>query len=456
MYSGELPVPRPGACINDAVRKQGIERSLDLPDKTLQFVRDRPLMDEAVQPLNGGPQLLKRGPMFTRIVVDRVIALNGGSYDVMFIGTENGFVQKAVNYDGEMYIIEEVQLLQHPEPIKTLRLSRSTGQLYAGSETGAVQMALSECGRYSSCLDCVLARDPYCAWDPTAAVCTAVASSHANRTLIQSLKDGNASLCPSSVRMEPEICTLIPGNNIQLQCQPDSNLAQVLWLFESLPLHPSSKHFFYREGLMILDASAADSGLYECQAVEQVKGRQYPRTIAAYQLQPSKPGPDLPPTETELPPTALPVTDSITDTPESYTTPQLLVVDPPSPQSKSTLGKLIAMQVSVAVLSVLLIALLTWNVCQGHLPFLGRYGAMVRRGSVVRQTQNPPQNFTSHQVPFQAKVPAESKLLMTPSNCNSSNNHSGEELTSNSNHNLSPRVIPSMDVFKYINDESEI
>lgn len=40
--------------------------------------------------------------------------------------TENGFVQKAVNYDGEMFIIEEVQLLQHPEPIKTLRLSTVT------------------------------------------------------------------------------------------------------------------------------------------------------------------------------------------------------------------------------------------------------------------------------------------------------------------------------------------
>lgn len=40
--------------------------------------------------------------------------------------TENGFVQKAVNYNGEMFIIEEVQLLPVPEPIKTLRLSRVT------------------------------------------------------------------------------------------------------------------------------------------------------------------------------------------------------------------------------------------------------------------------------------------------------------------------------------------
>lgn len=73
--------------INNAAREQGIQSSMDLPDKTLQFVRDRPLMDEAVRPLNGGPRLLKRGPMFTRIVVDHVTALDGHSYDVMFIGT---------------------------------------------------------------------------------------------------------------------------------------------------------------------------------------------------------------------------------------------------------------------------------------------------------------------------------------------------------------------------------
>lgn len=38
---------------------------------------------------------------------------------------ENGFVNKAVNYNGEMFIIEEVQLYKEPVPITTLRLSQS-------------------------------------------------------------------------------------------------------------------------------------------------------------------------------------------------------------------------------------------------------------------------------------------------------------------------------------------
>lgn len=38
---------------------------------------------------------------------------------------ENGYVNKAVNYDGEMFVIEEIQLFKEPVPINTLRLSQS-------------------------------------------------------------------------------------------------------------------------------------------------------------------------------------------------------------------------------------------------------------------------------------------------------------------------------------------
>ncbi|XP_036374921.1 semaphorin-4E-like [Megalops cyprinoides] len=325
-FQGKLPNPRPGACINNVAKDLGIDNSLNLPDKTLQFVWDHPLMDEVVQPLNRKPLLVKKGSMFTRIVVDHVTALDGQSYDVMFIGTENGFVQKAVSYDGEMVIIEEVQLFQSPEPVKILRLSSNTSQLYAGSETGAVQLALSECGRYTSCLDCVLARDPYCAWDSTAAACTALSSprSTSNTDLIQSVKEGNAFLCPNPAIVKPENYTLIPGNNINLRCQPDINLAQMHWYFNDQPLNISdTKYFLYSEGMMILDASAADEGQYICQAVEQVKGQQYLRTVAAYHLQLS---------------------------------------------SKATLlqGNVMPWQVSVTVLSIMMFLLLVFTVYQRH------------------------------------------------------------------------------------------
>uniref|UniRef100_A0A672K6I1 Semaphorin-4E-like n=1 Tax=Sinocyclocheilus grahami TaxID=75366 RepID=A0A672K6I1_SINGR len=306
-YNGELPVPRPGACINNAARSSGIMRSLDLPDKTLQFIRDRPLMDDAVRPITGKPLLLKSGPLLTRLVVDHVTASDGQSYPVMFVGTENGYVQKAVNYDGEIHIIKEVKLFQNAEPIDVLRLHQN--QLYAGSASGVVQMPVSNCNRYSSCLDCVLARDPYCAWDLTSNLL------HFSN-LIQSLKDGDATRCPTIAPMEPKIRSLVLGNNIRLLCYPDSNLAQVNWNFAGKPLpYSDRKYTIYNVGILIYNASAADAGRYTCTSVEWVKGRDYTQTLIK--------------------------------------------------------SKWIVMQVALAMLSVMMACLLIWNLYMGHIsPFM--------------------------------------------------------------------------------------
>lgn len=37
--------------------------------------------------------------------------------------------------------------------------------VYVGSPSGVVQLPLSSCGRYTSCYDCIFARDPHCAWN---------------------------------------------------------------------------------------------------------------------------------------------------------------------------------------------------------------------------------------------------------------------------------------------------
>lgn len=65
----------------------GITQTLDLPDQTLQFIRDRPLMDQAIQPVGGKPLLVRSGATFTCIVVNEVQATDGEKHHVMFIGT---------------------------------------------------------------------------------------------------------------------------------------------------------------------------------------------------------------------------------------------------------------------------------------------------------------------------------------------------------------------------------
>ncbi|MBN3298680.1 SEM4E protein, partial [Amia calva] len=429
MYSGEVPVPRPGACINNAARKLNMQRSLDLPDNTLQFVRDRPLMNEAVTALGGQPQLVKGGAQLTRIAVDRVRALDSQLYDVMFIGTENGCLLKAVNYDGEMFIVEELQLFNPPEPVKTLRLSAAKGQLYAGSESSAVQVPVSECGRYKSCVDCLLARDPYCGWDRLASRCALVSSGDllAHTSLIQSVRHGNASQCTNSMRVQqPQNYTLVPGNNIKLVCHPGSNLAQVHWQFNGHHLpgpssasNPGSKYYFYSEGLLVFNVSAADVGEYTCRSLERANGQQYALTEAVYRLQ-------------------------LVD--------RNLVPSLPAPRTEER--ALVALQVAVGLLAALLVALLVWNLYRGHIPLPGRGAGVAKpRGVEGSRLQGAMvDNSTHRQVPFQAKVLPEEKSQVDGSSC--------QPLVDNyrslTNGEPTPSPCVPLDGFKYIDDESEI
>uniref|UniRef100_A0A803YLL8 Semaphorin 4D n=1 Tax=Meleagris gallopavo TaxID=9103 RepID=A0A803YLL8_MELGA len=199
-YNGEIPKPRPGACINSEARALNYMTSLNLPDKTLQFVKDHPLMDDSVTPMGDRPRLVKRDVKYTQIVVDRVRALNGTIYDVMFISTDQGALHKAISYENGMHIIEETQLFPNFEPVQTLILSskKSRRYLYAGSNSGVVQSPVAFCEMYTTCFDCVLARDPYCAWKPLEGSCVDIfQESETERNWIQNI-GGDASSCSAS------------------------------------------------------------------------------------------------------------------------------------------------------------------------------------------------------------------------------------------------------------------
>uniref|UniRef100_A0AAY5EX83 Sema domain-containing protein n=1 Tax=Electrophorus electricus TaxID=8005 RepID=A0AAY5EX83_ELEEL len=171
-YNGLTPSPRPGACISNQNRLQNINSSLLLPDKTLQFVKDHPLLADPVLPIGNGPRLIARDTNYTQITVERVPALDNNVYDVIFTGTDKGFLHKSVVYEGGLHVIEEVQLLKNPEPIKTLLLSTQRARfLYAGSDSGIVQSPMAFCDKYTTCEDCILSRDPYCAWETRTTSC---------------------------------------------------------------------------------------------------------------------------------------------------------------------------------------------------------------------------------------------------------------------------------------------
>ncbi|XP_052584523.1 semaphorin-4D isoform X2 [Peromyscus californicus insignis] len=225
-YNGPVPTPRPGACIGSEARAANYTSSLNLPDKTLQFVKDHPLMDDSVTPIDNRPKLIKKDVNYTQIVVDRTQALDGTFYDVMFISTDRGALHKAVILGKEVHVVEETQLFQDSEPVQTLLLSSKKGRrfVYAGSNSGVVQAPLAFCGKHGSCEDCVLARDPYCAWSPAAKACVTVHQAvGSSRGWIQEMSGDTSSCLASSSKSFP------PGSSSLSCLGPDSSSPRSPW-----------------------------------------------------------------------------------------------------------------------------------------------------------------------------------------------------------------------------------
>lgn len=114
--------------------------------------------------------------------------------------SDDGWLHRAVDVHGEVHIIEELQVFEKAQPVLALLISsalvrarssfantdqQSCGcridhclsvqrSVYVSSSSGLVQLPMAACRRYTSCYDCVFARDPFCGWDGK--VCVEVAS----------------------------------------------------------------------------------------------------------------------------------------------------------------------------------------------------------------------------------------------------------------------------------------
>ncbi|KAM5171862.1 semaphorin-4C [Mantella aurantiaca] len=222
-YSDSVPNPRPGSCITDFHRRHGMSSSLELPDNTLNFAKTHPLMDESVQPVHGRPLLVRKGVNFTTLAVHRTEGLHGELYDVLFIGTGNGWLNKAVSLGSSVHLIEELQLFDKAHPVHSLVLS-SQSYLFAAYNTGSVSK-------------------------------------------------------PSSRNL-----TVAIGTNVVLPCELTSNLAQPVWTFNGRELNQedneSMLYDITLQALVILGVGVHHSGTYYCYSVEQ--GARFPSEY--YQL----------------------------------------------------------------------------------------------------------------------------------------------------------------------------
>uniref|UniRef100_A0A669E1A5 Sema domain-containing protein n=1 Tax=Oreochromis niloticus TaxID=8128 RepID=A0A669E1A5_ORENI len=257
-YNHPVPEPRPGACITNAARKQGISSSLLMPDKVLNFVKDHFLMDSVIR---SQPLLLKRNVRYTQIAVHRVQAAKK-VYNVLFIGTDDGRLHKAINVNKKMHIIEEMVLFRDSQPVQHIELDTEKGQLYVSSFSELVEVSVANCTNYQSCGECILSRDPYCAWNGKQCVDVrrATPNKYVSRCTI-------FILAAKAFWMSSCQVIIIPANTFKvLPCKLRSNLAERKWEFSE-----SAGHFHYPspEGGLVVVAQADKQETYECWSVEE-------------------------------------------------------------------------------------------------------------------------------------------------------------------------------------------
>uniref|UniRef100_A0A3P9D6U4 Sema domain-containing protein n=1 Tax=Maylandia zebra TaxID=106582 RepID=A0A3P9D6U4_9CICH len=151
-YNHPVPEPRPGACITNAARKQGISSSLLMPDKVLNFVKDHFLMDSVIR---SQPLLLKRNVRYTQIAVHRVQAAKK-VYNVLFIGTDDGRLHKAINVNKKMHIIEEMVLFRDSQPVQHIELDTEKVHVVFGKKTRTLDENSNPVSVFGAPPDCPL------------------------------------------------------------------------------------------------------------------------------------------------------------------------------------------------------------------------------------------------------------------------------------------------------------
>uniref|UniRef100_A0A671WXK8 Semaphorin-3C n=1 Tax=Sparus aurata TaxID=8175 RepID=A0A671WXK8_SPAAU len=294
-FQGRIPYPRPGTCPGGAFTPD-IQTTKEFPDDVVTFVRNHPVMFNPIYPVGRRPLVVRTNAdyKYTSVAVDQVMAADG-NYQVLFLGTDKGTVQKVIVLPSnqslhEDLILEELEVFKNQAPVTNLRISSKKQQLYVSSEFGVSQVSLHRCHAYgSACADCCLARDPYCAWDGLS--CSRFYPSGKRRSRRQDIMHGNPlTQCRGfnlkAYRNAVEMTQYgVKNNTTFLECFPKSPQASIRWLIQRdndrrKEVKLSDRVLSTEHGLLIRSVQLSDQGLYYCLTTENG----FKRTVAKIRL----------------------------------------------------------------------------------------------------------------------------------------------------------------------------
>ncbi|GCB71274.1 hypothetical protein scyTo_0001510 [Scyliorhinus torazame] len=282
-YQGRIPYPRPGTCPGGAFTPNTLSTK-DFPDDVVTFIRNHPMMYNAVYPINKQPLIVRINTdyKYTKIVVDRVKAADG-RYHVLFLGTDKGTIQKIVVLPknasaNDELILEEMEVFENQSAITAMKISSKKQQLYVSSDEGITQVSFHRCHVYgTACADCCLARDPYCAWDGKS--CSRFYLTGKRRSRRQDVRHGNPLTQCRGFNLKAyrnaveSVQYGVKNSTAFLECAPKSPHASVKWLMQKTndrrkEVKQDDRILVTEHGLLIRSVQNIDQGLYHCIATE--------------------------------------------------------------------------------------------------------------------------------------------------------------------------------------------
>uniref|UniRef100_A0A3Q3R837 Sema domain-containing protein n=1 Tax=Monopterus albus TaxID=43700 RepID=A0A3Q3R837_MONAL len=240
-------------------------------DNALRFVKENFLADDSVRPVGRIPIMVSAEHSYSHLTVQRVQAANNRDYTVLFLLTESGYLHKAVLLQSGAHIIEEVQVFEQPQLVKSLKLSISKSVIYVGTSEAVVRVPTANCSFYWTCAQCVLARDPFCGWDPASRACRKV---QGGRILSQGTVEVYFTSCPAG-----ELVSVSLNEVVRLQCPAVSRLSQQQWERPNSRLS-SDLYLQLGDGSLTFVATPATLGHYLCLSTEN----DYQQTMAIYHV----------------------------------------------------------------------------------------------------------------------------------------------------------------------------
>ncbi|KAM3613459.1 uncharacterized protein V6R79_000008 [Siganus canaliculatus] len=243
----------------------GLETS---SDSELAEVKRSFLTSDSVMPEGEAPIFMSSGQRYSRVAAMRTKAASGKQYTVLFLLTDSGFLHKLVLLDQGARVTEEIQVFSEPQLVRSIVLSAAKGFLYLGTSGGVVAVPVARCSIYSSCSQCVLARDPLCGWSRTRSVCSSLDGGHDD--IAQDLENGDLEKeCQGQTETSVDSDVGVRLNEVvKLPCGTPSNLASLSWTSPRFAALPLDLFIQSADGSLSFLATAHTLGTYRCEARE--------------------------------------------------------------------------------------------------------------------------------------------------------------------------------------------